>query len=192
MDVLLGSVEEGQTLNRFAFVTGRPVSLVDPFGLEKRPLNEQEKEIIIRAINRIQEYGFVEEASEIKFLLERGSITVNTELATSQDEAFGESGKFFEWINFSPEFFHQNFDFIVVPLVGHEFAHLLDMQKCVLPLDQNVYYGLYQTVITILSAVNLVKYRSVYEDYPGQVEDLLRELALQRKIKKNEEGQNKR
>jgi len=33
MDVLLGSVEEGQTLNRFAFVTGRPVSLVDPFGL---------------------------------------------------------------------------------------------------------------------------------------------------------------
>jgi len=33
MDVLLGSVGEGQTLNRFAFVTGQPVSLVDPFGL---------------------------------------------------------------------------------------------------------------------------------------------------------------
>ncbi len=34
MDVLLGKVEEGQTLNRFAFVTGRPVNLVDPFGLD--------------------------------------------------------------------------------------------------------------------------------------------------------------
>ncbi len=32
-DILLGSVSEGQTLNRYAFVTGRPVSLVDPFGL---------------------------------------------------------------------------------------------------------------------------------------------------------------
>jgi RHS repeat-associated protein len=33
-DVLLGEVAEGQTLNRFAFVTGEPVSYVDPFGLE--------------------------------------------------------------------------------------------------------------------------------------------------------------
>jgi RHS repeat-associated protein len=33
-DVLWGSVGEGQTLNRYAFVTGQPVSLVDPFGLE--------------------------------------------------------------------------------------------------------------------------------------------------------------
>jgi len=34
-DILLGNITEGQTLNRFAFVTGQPVSLVDPFGLEK-------------------------------------------------------------------------------------------------------------------------------------------------------------
>jgi RHS repeat-associated protein len=35
-DVLLGNLVEGQTLNRyaFAFVTGRPVSFVDPFGLD--------------------------------------------------------------------------------------------------------------------------------------------------------------
>ncbi len=33
-DVLLGRVAEGQTLNRYAFVTGKPVSLVDPFGLK--------------------------------------------------------------------------------------------------------------------------------------------------------------
>ncbi len=33
-DILLGSIGEGQTLNRYAFVTGRPISFVDPFGLD--------------------------------------------------------------------------------------------------------------------------------------------------------------
>ena len=33
-DILLGRVAEGQTLNRYAYVTGRPVSYVEPFGLE--------------------------------------------------------------------------------------------------------------------------------------------------------------
>jgi RHS repeat-associated protein len=37
-DVLLGNVADGQSLNRFAFVTGNPVSFVDPFGLERQSL----------------------------------------------------------------------------------------------------------------------------------------------------------
>jgi len=33
-DILFGGIGEGQTLNRYAFVTGRPVSFVDPFGFK--------------------------------------------------------------------------------------------------------------------------------------------------------------
>jgi len=32
-DILLGGIGEGQTLNRYVFVTGQPISFVDPFGL---------------------------------------------------------------------------------------------------------------------------------------------------------------
>ena len=38
-DVLLGDVGEGQSLNRLAYVSGRPVSLVDPFGLAQEEID---------------------------------------------------------------------------------------------------------------------------------------------------------
>ncbi|MGE5416360.1 MAG: RHS repeat-associated core domain-containing protein, partial [Acidobacteriota bacterium] len=39
-DVLLGNVSSSQTLNRYAYVNGEPVSFVDPFGLERGPLTQ--------------------------------------------------------------------------------------------------------------------------------------------------------
>ncbi|MDY6994212.1 MAG: RHS repeat-associated core domain-containing protein, partial [Pseudomonadota bacterium] len=38
-DPLVGTIVQGQSLNRFAFVSGRPVSFVDPFGLAQEHLD---------------------------------------------------------------------------------------------------------------------------------------------------------
>jgi RHS repeat-associated protein len=49
-DILLGNVADGQSLNRFAFVTGNPVSFVDPFGLSGEDIYNGVMDGIIGAI----------------------------------------------------------------------------------------------------------------------------------------------
>lgn len=44
-DVLIGKISNGQSLNRNAFVNGKPISFVDPFGLSKSEAENPEKAI---------------------------------------------------------------------------------------------------------------------------------------------------
>ncbi len=44
-DVLLGHIALGQTLNRYAYVTGRPISLIDPFGLEGSDITDEQRKL---------------------------------------------------------------------------------------------------------------------------------------------------
>ncbi|OQY55428.1 MAG: hypothetical protein DRR08_15345 [Candidatus Parabeggiatoa sp. nov. 2] len=51
-DVLLGNVADGQTLNRYAYVTGNPVSYVDPFGLKQRSIYSRIRSLKAKATSR--------------------------------------------------------------------------------------------------------------------------------------------
>jgi RHS repeat-associated protein len=92
-DILLGFVEDGQTLNRYAFVTGRPVSFVDPFGLAPEDLNRAidiVKTFLPCIYNPLADIGFGELPIRSKGVYygitdTNGWITINDVLASELD-----------------------------------------------------------------------------------------------------------
>jgi hypothetical protein len=147
---------------------------VDPFGLEIRPLTSEERDIVVKAINHIKKYGFA--TNDLMRLLEQGSIAVDTEL--SGIGKYGEAGKFFECFNLSPELFQANFDYTIVPIIAHEYAHILDFRSIIFPMDKIFFHG--------------ITFGYFAEDFPEYIEDLIRDIAFKHNQEKQRRKRQKR
>lgn len=77
-DVLIGSINNGQSLNRYAYANGQPVNMIDPFGLSPRESNitdfasdilqkalEEDKPRLSKAIGYLDEVKLVSNISKM-------------------------------------------------------------------------------------------------------------------------------
>jgi hypothetical protein len=142
------------------------VSYVDPFGLEIRSLTSKERDIVIKAINQIKEYGFA--TGDLMRLLEQGSIKVDTDLVGSgtHPDALGKADKFFECFYLAAQLFGMDFDLFIVPTIAHEYAHILDWRPVLFPMDKFLFHGF--------------TFGFFAEKFPNEIEKLMQKMYFER------------